>query len=307
MEKHEFEFDTRLLRLFLTVYETGSVTIAATRLGLGQPAVSHGLEKLRRMVGDPLFVRAGRGISPTAHADDMAIRVRTILDDMRQLARIDTFDPDDPEQSYSCTIGTSEFEGGVILPALFRRIGAAKADIRLKVLPVRGPDQIADALRKGTYDLAFSLEGEFVSPDLACQTLFGEHMLCFYDADFHECPPDTLDRYCAAGHARVVFKDDGKSLIDDMLARMGRTRRTVLEVTSFDNIPRLIRGTPVIATLPSRLGDTLLRDMASCPCPLDVPSFKFCQLWHVRNAAAGAHRWLRGEVFRIAKGLKGPK
>ena len=78
MNIDELGLDYRLLRLFLTIYDEGSVTAAANRLGVGQPTVSHGLDRLRQIIGDPLFVRSGRSVSPTAHADEIAPDIRNL-------------------------------------------------------------------------------------------------------------------------------------------------------------------------------------------------------------------------------------
>ncbi|MFH1804812.1 MAG: LysR family transcriptional regulator [Pseudomonadota bacterium] len=303
MKIDELDIDTRLLHLFLTIYDEGSVTGAANRLGVGQPTVSHGLERLRRIMHDPLFVRAGRGITPTAHARQMAGPVRVVLQDIRNLARVDVFDPDNPAHAFRCVIGANDFESAVILPHLFQRIQSCAADIRLKIHPVRGGGHMMEALRGGQLDLVLGLDVAQDAADLTRQALFRERLVCFYDASQHDVPPDTLERYCALPHARVNFGEDDSSVIDDELAKIQRDRRTVLQVATFDNVPRLIRGTRVITTLPSGLRHNVMAGFATCACPVPLPDFGFYQTWHVRNATAAPHQWLRGEVFRIVRRL----
>lgn len=299
----ELDLDYRLLRLFLTIYDEGSVTGAANRLGVGQPTVSHGLERLRHIIGDPLFVRSGRGISPTSHADEIVGRVRALLQDMRNLSRVGVFDPDTADHAARFVLGTNDYEVAVILPALMRHIRSCAADIRLKVVPVSGSDQVVALLRDGKIDHAISLQLNGKFGDIAQQGLFHEHMSCFYDPAHHDVPPDTPDRFCAAVHARVMLGNNEHSAVDDLLQAQGRARRTVLQVSSFASVANLMGGTDVIATLPSRLVDGIMHGFGHCAFPFDFPPYRFSQYWHVRNAENAAHKWLRGEIFKIAKRL----
>ncbi|WP_033067108.1 LysR family transcriptional regulator [Thalassospira australica] len=303
MNVDELGLDYRLLRLFLTIYDEGSVTAAANRLGVGQPTVSHGLDRLRQIIGDPLFVRSGRSVSPTAHADEIAPDIRNLLQGMRNLTRVVSFDPDDAGHSAQFVLGTNDYEVAVILPALMSRLQACAADIRLKVLPVTGEDQMVRRLRDGTIDHAITIQAFGKHGDIAGQGLFRERMRCFYDPAFHDSPPDTLDRYCQASHARVMIGANDSSEIDDILRAMGRTRRTVLQVPTFASVANLIRGTDIIATLPSRLSDCMMQGFGQCDLPLEFPKYGFAQYWHVRNAANAAHKWLRQEVFRVSRAM----
>jgi DNA-binding transcriptional LysR family regulator len=156
-------------------------------------------------------------------------------------------------------------------------------------------------------DMAITIDYGGDASDIMQRSLFDENVQCYFDPRFHPEPPDTLDRYCAASHARVVFDEDEGSAIDAELAKQGRSRRTVLQVATFDNLPRLIAGTRVIATLPIRLADSVMAGYAICRCPVTLPSYRFCQSWHVRNAASHSHQWLRDEVFRIAHAIDGAK
>lgn len=303
MKLDEFDLDFRLLHLFITIYDQGSVTAAASVLGVGQPTVSHGLERLRKIVGDPLFVRAGRGIIPTAHASEMAPRIRQMMEEMRSLTRLNSFDPTNPEHSLHCVIGANDYDVTVVLSRLFRRLQSYRANVSLRIRPVRSYQEQVAKLRDGSVDLTITADYRGDAGDIIQRALFDEDIKCYYDPAFYAQPPDTLDHYCAASHARIVFGDDESAPIDEILAQMGRSRRTVLQVSSFHMIPRLIAGTAVMATLPSRLADTVMAGFASCRCPLDIPSVQFYQSWHVRNASSAGHRWLRDQIFQIARSI----
>src|SRR5215470_15475460 len=107
--------DGHSLSLFLAVLEEGSVTGAATRLGLTQSAVSHGLKKLRRIAGDPLFAKSGRGIVATAHAQALAAKARNLIDEMRTFAGGTSFDP--AVAQLSLTIAANDFQRNLLLPS----------------------------------------------------------------------------------------------------------------------------------------------------------------------------------------------
>ena len=304
MNIDELDLDYRLLRLFLTIYDEGSVTAAAHRLDVGQPTVSHGLDRLRQIIGDPLFVRSGRSVAPTAHADEIAPQVRVLLQGLRGLTRVVAFDPGNADHRARFVIGANDYEVAVILPALMKRVHLCNADIRLKVLPVPGIDRMNRWLRDGTIDHAISIEQSGKHGDITRQGLFRERMRCFYDPAFHDGPPDTLDRYCAASHARVMIGANESSEVDDMLRALGRSRRTALQVPTFASVANLIRGTDIIATLPSRLSGTMMQGFGECDPPFEFREYGFAQYWHVRNAANAAHKWLRQEIFRASRGLE---
>ncbi|NIY76050.1 LysR family transcriptional regulator [Thalassospira sp. HF15] len=303
MNIDELDLDYRLLRLFLTIYDEGSVTAAAHRLDIGQPTVSHGLDRLRQIIGDPLFVRSGRSVAPTAHADEIAPQVRSLLQGMHGLTRVVTFDPGNADHSARFVIGANDYEVAVILPALMQRVQNCAADIRLKVLPVPGLERMVKWLRDGTIDHAITIDSSGKHGDITRQGLFRERMRCFYDPAFHDTPPATLDRYCAASHARVMIGANDSSEVDDILRSLGRSRRTALQVPTFASVANLIRGTEIIATLPSRLSGTMMQGFGEFDLPFEFREYGFAQYWHVRNAANAAHKWLRNEIFRASRGL----
>ncbi|WP_417836194.1 LysR family transcriptional regulator [Thalassospira tepidiphila] len=303
MKIDELDLDYRLLRLFLTIYDEGSVTAAAHRLDVGQPTVSHGLDRLRQIIGDPLFVRSGRSVAPTAHADEIAPQVRVLLQGMRGLTRVVAFDPDNADHSARFVLGANDYEVAVILPALMKRLQNCSADVRLQVVSVPGVERMVKWLRDGTIDHAITIDQSGKHGDIARQGLFRERMRCFYDPAFHDGPPDTLERYCAASHARVMIGANDSSEIDDILRGLGQSRRTVLQVPTFASVANLIRGTDIIATLPSRLSGSMMQDFGQFDLPLAFREYGFAQYWHVRNAANAAHKWLRSEIFRASRGV----
>ncbi|MGO4714594.1 LysR family transcriptional regulator [Bradyrhizobium sp. 2TAF24] len=296
--------DGHALTLFLAVLEEGSVTAAATRLGLTQSAVSHSLQKLRRIVGDPLFAKSGRGIVATAHAHVLAARARALLDEMRQFAGAATFQP--ASAQLALTIAANDFQRDLLLPGFFQRVETAVASFSLRVIPSQSPS--AAMLREGRCDL-------LVTPlppsgiDIVQKRLLQDHYVCYYDAAVRQ-PPASRAAYLAARHITVVYTDNEKLDFDRRLAAGGIRRDIAISVPSFSGVPAFLRGSDMLASMPSLLAGQLMRDFARVDIPLTVKAFTskaralaelpMYMVWHQRFQKDPAHTWLREQLEATA-------
>jgi DNA-binding transcriptional LysR family regulator len=301
--------DGHALALFLAVLEEGSVTRAATRLGTTQSAVSHGLQKLRRIVGDPLFARSGRGIIATAHAHTLATQARTLIDDMRTFAGSTTFDP--AAAQLSLTIAANDFQRDLLLPNYFRRLEHAVHSLSLRVIPSQSPT--AAMLRENHCDLMITpLPPSGI--DIVQKLLLRDHYLCYYDAKMRP-PPTTRAAYLAARHVTVVYTNNERLDFDRRLAASGIRRDIAVAVPSFNGVPAFLKGSRMLASMPSRLASHLMRDFARVPIPLAARASGMAELpmymvWHQRFQKDPAHRWLREQfekavVAAVGTGGKG--
>lgn len=290
--------DGHLLRLLVMVHDTRSVTDVARQLGVNQSTVSHGLERLRAIVGDPLFVRSGRGITPTARADQLADRARSMLAELEGLAENPDYDPADDDGLF--TIAANDYEVETILKPLLMHMRSHAPGADLHIMRATTRTEWADLLRRRDVDLVLAPPLGSAENDLAQQVLFQDHHLCVYDPD-HQQAPDTLDAYCAAPHAVMQPGRAAPTDIDQQLTGLGRNRRVVASAPGFSMLATLISGTDIIATMPSRLSRTLFRTCAHVSPPLEVPGFSIAQIWHVRNAASPRHQWLRQAVRTISQ------
>ena len=153
MSKFDYShLDGQLLQLLLTVLEEGSVTRAAQRLGVTQSAVSHFLDKLRGITGDPLFVKSGRGIVPTARAEALAQPARLMLEDMQRLATAEQFDPAALQVCF--TIAANDMQRDLLLPPLLRKLRQQAPMVSLHTIPSGIPS--AEMLRDGSCQLVLS-------------------------------------------------------------------------------------------------------------------------------------------------------
>lgn len=294
MSKFDYlDLNGRMLRLFLVVLEEGSVSKAADRLGIGQSGVSHMLDKLREITGDPLFVRAGRGIIATQRAEQLAEQIRPLIDSLQQLSAPPHFDPATHQGEVS--IGAADMQREFLIPPLAKILRQQAPQLDLKIID--SGVFSSDLLRKGHVDLLISPappDGtEFIQ-----QKLFEDEWVCFYDPS--TAPPLTLDQYLSRPHAKVVFKENDKSLIDEILERKGKTRRTALKVGNFSALHRLMIDTDLIISMPRLIEKTFMSSFAVCKLPFKIPPLGFYMAWHVRNSQSPFHQWLRGKIRDIA-------
>jgi DNA-binding transcriptional LysR family regulator len=287
------DLDGHLLELLLAVHEEQSVTRAAMRLGVTQSAVSHLLDKLRGIVGDPLFVRAGRGIVATARADALAQRARVLLEEMRGFVTAAGFDP--ARLQATITIAANDLQRDLLLPPLMRRLRAVAPGLELRVMASGVPR--AEMLRDGQCHLVISPRPPD-APDVVQKRLFEDDYVVFYDATQRRAPL-TVDDYLAAEHVTVLYEPHRVLDIDDVLAERGHHRRFVARVPSFAGVAAFLNGSDLIATQPRLLGRHLLRGLAQCPVPLPCPRMPMYLVWHLRHQANPLHKWLRDQVQAV--------
>jgi len=216
--------DGRALELFLAVLEEGSVTAAATRLGLTQSAVSHALNKLRRIAGDPLFAKSGRGIVATAHAQTLAAKARALIDEMRNFAGGVTFEP--ASAQLSLTIAANDFQRDLLLPRFFDHVSARVKSLNLRVIPSQSPSPAM--LRENRCDLMITpLPPSGI--DIVQKRLLSDHYVCYYDAKARAAPAGR-NAYLAARHVTVVCTDNERLDFDRRLAANGFQREIAISV-----------------------------------------------------------------------------
>lgn len=286
--------DFRSLSTFLSVLDEGSVSRAAVRLGVTQSAVSHTLERLRQALGDPLFVKSGRGIVPTRYALQAGPHVRQILDDLQSLSAGPPFSPATAE--FTFTVAANDYQRDLLLPGLVRTLRREAPGINLQVIPSGIPR--ADMLRKDVCDLIISPHAPEAT-DIMQRGLTADRMVVFYDPAHRE-PPANLADYLKADHIALLFATGEKPTLETSLNTRGLNRRNVVTVSNFSGLPEFLRGSDMLATAPEGMSKHLLRDFAWVPLPFDFKPFTLLMLWHRRNQNDPAHKWLRNQVNAVA-------
>ncbi|ALL69958.1 transcriptional regulator, LysR family (plasmid) [Paraburkholderia caribensis MBA4] len=294
--------DLNLLRTLDALLDERNVTKAAQRLSLTQPAVSGMLTRLRESFDDPLFVRTQRGIVPTLRALELAAPLKQILGEIDALLRPQAFDPATAE--LTLTIASTDYAlQAVVLPFL-EALRRKAPGVRVAVVPVQ--DALLQAqFERGEIDLAL-VTPESALPELHARRLFDERYVCVMRASHPDAQGGTLslDRFCALDHALVSYSGGSfRGVTDDALARVGRERRVTVSVTSFLVLPRILKGSDLIAVVPQRLV-ARSRGLATVEPPLDIPGFTKTVAWHERTHRALAHRWVRELLFKTCGALE---
>ncbi|CAN5139696.1 LysR family transcriptional regulator [soil metagenome] len=287
------DLDARLLQLLVAVVETGSITAAAQRLGVTQSAVSHQLDKLRGIVGDPLFVKNGRGIVATAHAQMLSAQARELLRQLQQFAQSGEFDPG--RWRTTLTIAANDFQRDLLLPALAACLREAAPGVALRIIPSAVPR--LDMLRSDDCQLVISPRPPEGS-DIVQKRLFEDSYRVFYDPAMRDAP-QTQAEYLAANHATVVYEPRRSLDLDQHLMAQGIARHFAVMVPSFSALPTFVRGTMLLTTAPGLLARHALQGLASCPPPLPCPNMPMYAIWHVRYQQDAAHRWLRRQLEAV--------
>lgn len=289
--------DGHLLRLLLHLTETESITQTAENLGVTQSAVSHMLNRLRAIVGDPVVVKSGRGVVATAHAKRLADKARSLLDELREFSYAGEFDP--AELREQITIAANDLQRDLLLPTLLKRLKKEAPGLTLRVIPSDIPT--LDMFRTNQCTLAISPR----PPDgieIMQKRLFEDRYLVFYDAHQREAP-ERLEDYSSAEHVTVSYTSTQHLRIDRYLEAKGITRRFGVEVSGFAGIPAFIHGSNRITTLPSLLRHDLLKELQHCELPIEGPPLPVYMIWHLRYQRDPAHCWLREHLDAVARDM----
>lgn len=285
--------DARLLQLLVTVVDTGSVTGAAQRLGLTQSAVSHGLDRLRAIVGQALFVKSGRGIVATAQAELLARRARSLLDELQAFSVAAGFEP---ARLHTCfTIAANDLQRDLLLPPLLRRLRAQAPGVSLRVIKSGAPGPAL--LRDELCQLIITPRPPEGS-DLLQKRLFEDRYAVFYDAAQRTAPLSRAD-YLAADHVSVLYEPRRQLDIDQWLIGQGLERRFVAHVPGMAALGAMLRGSDWLATAPSLLARHSLHGLAQAPVPLTTPPMPMYQVWHLRHQGDPVHQWLRAVLAQV--------
>lgn len=291
--------DLNLLKTFEALMDERSVTRAAGRLALTQPAVSGMLTRLREAFDDPLFVRSARGVVPTARAEALAPAVRRVLQEVIAMLQPMRFDP--ASAGLTMTVADTDYAlRAVVLPWLSALRTLAPGG-RVAVRPI-DDSRVTTQLERGEVDLALTTP-QAVPPDLHARHLFDER----YVVIARRAHPGlaagvlTLDTFCALDHALVSYGGAPfEGATDRALAGLGRQRRVVVSVGSFLMLPELIRHTDLIAVAPKRLvSHESGLDIYALPLP--VAGFSKLAVWHERQHRDAGQRWARELLFEACQ------
>jgi DNA-binding transcriptional LysR family regulator len=289
--------DFNLLAVLDVLLAEGSVARAAQRLRLSPSAMSRALARLRETTGDPLLVRAGRGLVPTPRALELRERVGRLVDEARAVLRpAEALDLKRLARTF--TLRTSDGFVENFGPALIARLRDDAPGVRLRF--VQKFNKESTALRDGTVDLETGVVGDATGPEVRTRALFRDRFVGVVRKG-HRLARGAVTpaRYAAGAHVLVSRRNAGAGPVDDALQALGLAREIVTIVGGFAAALALARASDLVATVPERHTGNLRAGMHSFALPVATRPFTVSMLWHPRMDADAAHRWLRECVREV--------
>lgn len=289
--------DLNLLFTLDVLLAEGSVARAARRLHLSPSAMSRALARLREATGDPLLVRAGRGLVASPRALELRDVVGQLVQDAEAALRpANRLDLAQLERTF--TLRASEGFVENFGSRLLARVAEHAPSVRLQFL--HKLDKASGPLRDGTVDLETGVVDRAIGPEVRAQALFRDRYVGVVRAGHALSEGEvTPALYAAATHVHVSRRDDDKGPIDDALAALGLKRQIATTVGGFSAALALARDSDWVATVHERHTGILFAGMFSFTVPLPLAPFTVSLLWHPRLEADQAHRWLRGCVREV--------
>lgn len=297
----------RLLRAFIVLLAERSVSRAAVRLDLSQPATSHALARLRELFQDPLLMRSAKGLVATPRALALEQQVARLVADYDHLVHAgEAFDPATAARTFVIT--APEFGERLLVPHLFRALRAQAPGVRLEVR-APNPERALEMLQSGEIDLRVAWLTR-PSPSLRSMPLYQDRLVCI------ACVRNPavrgrlgLAQFLELPHVRTIGTSHATTIrvIDEALARAGMRLQRSFLVQNFMTIPSTLEGTDLIATLPSIQGHAFAREfpLQVLEPPLRLPRIRYGAYWHERNQKDAGHRWLRRMVQEAASAFPG--
>lgn len=292
------DLDLNLLRVFAVVAETGSVTQAAARLYLTQPAVSAALRRLTTAVGAPLFVRQGRGLALTSRGRRLLAGIHPHLEHLVDAALSPAeFDPKTSERTIR--LGLSDSTEIWLLPKLLRTFATDAPRMKLISIPVQFRT-VAAALTSGAVDAAITVADE-MPKGIRRQSLTWGTFVCLHDPRHARLPRKPTEKdYFARDHVVVSYNGDLRGIVEDLLHKARRVR---CSVSSFANLGAIIDGSDLLATVPGIVADHIRAvrpHLAVKPLPFDLQGAAIELLWPAATDDDAACRFVRDQIVRLA-------
>lgn len=292
--------DLNLLVALDALLAERSVSRAAVRLHLSQPAASALLARLRALFDDPLLLRSARGMLPTPRALELLGPVRQVLDEIDAIVQPRAlFDP--ASAAHTFTVSASDSVEYALVPKLLDYLERKAPGVSLEVLPLDLP-AVSRQLESGEVDLYITAL-QNAMPGLHVRPLYAERIVSVVRRKHPGVGERlSLDEFCALEHIRVSVPGSEFSMqIDQTLATLGRRRRTRLVVPHFLLVPEIVARSDMISALPERLARGYATKLRIFDPPLEVEGFTVGEIWHERNQRDPAQQWLRDVLLLLAQ------
>ena len=299
------KIDLHLIRVLHTVLTERSVSKAAIRLGMHQPAVSASLKRLRDFAGDPLLVRSGPGMVPTDAALRMIEPSASILR-AAQMLFSDARGFEAPSAHNTFQLAASDYLDPLFLPLLVARIKSQAPLCHIDIHPLTAASDYRAQLAQGDVDVVI---GNWPTPpgDLHLGRLFGDEVVCMVARNHPAARRGwDVDAWLAADHIAPGATHPGaKGVIDDHLDTLGLQRNITARCPHFGLIPDMVASTLLVLTTGRQYCERYLSRLpvVILPCPVAFPRMMYYQLWHARTHTSASSKWLREQIKAVAASL----
>ena len=297
--------DVHLLRVLHTVVTETSVSRAAGRLDISQPAVSAALKRLRDLTGDAILVRTRNGMAPTTRALELLAHATRALNGIDAIVQHgQKFVPAQSVRVFS--VAAPDYLDARFLPGLIQRVGRLAPNARLSIRPLTADMDYERQLEEGDIDVVVA-NWPNPPPYLRLSPLYDDEVVVMLRAGHPLAKKSALTGadYRAAQHiAPVRYAGGVRGSIDGHLASLGMERMHRVSLAYFSLVPLVLEQTDLVFTTGRRFAESCARitPLKIVKAPLDFPPMKFYQLWHERTHNGVAAKWLREQIGAVVKG-----
>jgi DNA-binding transcriptional LysR family regulator len=298
---HLRQSDLNLLVVFATLAEERTITGAASRLLLSQPAMSRALQRLRWMFKDDLFIRGPTGYHLTPKGQTVLRELEVTLPKLDRLLDGDQFDPATEETTFR--IAGRDHAFSVLCPVFCRQFAPAANKVSFEFIAAH--DGSFAAMERGRLDLVLCTDDEVIPPHFQSEVLYKEGVVCVVAKENPLPRQLTLKRYLESWHIAVRIKGSEPTIVEKSLASLGVKRRSAIRIPYLWAALLSVPGTEFMVTVPMRLGKALENDrtLRILKPPPELRPFKYLMVWHRRMNSDVAHTWLRKIIRKAGRAV----
>ncbi len=292
--------ELNLLMVFDAIMTERSITRAADRLAMTQPAVSNAVSRMRVAWKDELFVKDGRNIQPTLHAHNLWDQIREPLIELTDVLDHKGFDPATAKRTFR--IAVTDIVVDMAWAELRRIVETQAPGVNIHAIPntIANSDQV---LEDAEVDLVIGISG-MVSSTFRAEYLLTPHYVCVMHKDHHLAKADiSLEEFASADHLLVSLSGDTTGYTDQVLLQLGLTRRIACTVNHFSSVASLVKNSELICVVPtSAVANSIINDeIAAIKPPIELMPQQVSAIWHKRQDRDKGLIWLREHFSRIIK------
>jgi DNA-binding transcriptional LysR family regulator len=290
--------DLNLLGVFHAILETSSVTLAAERFGITQPAMSNALARLRKLFADPLFVNGSNGMQATPYALEIAGPIKEALHQFqRVLGHRKSFDPSSSGKAFRfhmTDMGQINF-----LPPMLERLKNVAPNVIVEAQTLT-LEAIRNALEAGRIDFALGHLTKLNGRGIRTQALVHERYDVLMRAGHPAAKePLTQKAFLRASHVVVTSVGGGHQIVEETLVR--KQANIMARVPSVMAIPLILSRTDMVSTIPRQVADEIARTgpFIVAALPIKIPEFEVCAFWHERFDTSSENVWMRNQLIDL--------